>query len=204
MQLRDYFDFSFLTYEPFFPLYVFLSFLLGSLWGSFCNVAIYRMPVGQSTVTPRSYCYSCGSMISGWDNIPLISYLILRGRCRTCRVPFSARYAGIEFISGCLYMALFVQFWFCWALPLYFVFTSLLLIATFTDIDHWIILDRISLGGFVAGVAEGQCRKHRGCPKTDRHVLGSGRYRHGCSGCGGVQRMAERRVRAGRQSPLRR
>jgi leader peptidase (prepilin peptidase)/N-methyltransferase len=136
----------------FFPLHAALLFVLGALFGSFFNVCIYRMPVGQAITMPRSYCYSCGTTIRWYDNVPIVSYFILRGRCRTCRAPFSIRYAIVEFLSAVLFLAIFWQYRFCWAMPTYLAFTGLLVIATFTDIDHWVILDRISVGGAAAGI----------------------------------------------------
>ncbi|MFW6303444.1 MAG: prepilin peptidase [Candidatus Sumerlaeota bacterium] len=126
---------------------------MGLLFGSFFNVCIYRIPSGQSVSLPGSYCYTCGSPIRGYDNIPVLSYLILKGRCRTCRSPFSARYALIELLTGCLFLAVFVTYGLSWASVQYCILTGLLLVATFTDFDHWIIPDRISYGGAMLGIA---------------------------------------------------
>ncbi len=125
---------------------------MGLLFGSFFNVCIYRIPSGQSISLPGSYCYSCGSPVKPLDNIPVISYLELRGRCRTCRSPFSARYALIELMTGCIFLAVFVTYGLSWAAVQYCVFSGLLLVATFTDFDHWIIPDRISYGGAAIGI----------------------------------------------------
>ncbi|MFP4580180.1 MAG: prepilin peptidase [Candidatus Sumerlaeia bacterium] len=135
-----------------FPFHVVFVFLFGTLWGSFFNVCIYRMPAGQSISMPGSYCYHCGTPIPGFLNVPVLSYFILGGRCRECAVPFSMRYALIEFLTGLLFLAVFLRYGFVWHLLPYIVFTSLLIVATFTDIDHWIILDRICLGGAAAGL----------------------------------------------------
>ena len=73
--------------------------VLGLLFGSFFNVCIYRIPAGQALSFPGSHCYSCGTPIRWYDNLPVASYLVLRGRCRVCRAPFSARYALIELLK---------------------------------------------------------------------------------------------------------
>ncbi|HBF33327.1 TPA: hypothetical protein DDW35_02060 [Candidatus Sumerlaeota bacterium] len=126
--------------------------MMGLLWGSFFNVCVYRMPAGQSIWLPGSYCYHCGSPVRWYDNCPVFAYLFLGGRCRDCKSPFSVRYAIVEFVTGLLFAAVFYQYQLSWAMPIYLVFTGLLLIAALTDIDNWIILDRISLGGTVAGI----------------------------------------------------
>ena len=126
--------------------------LMGLLWGSFFNVCVYRMPAGQSIWMPGSYCYHCGSPVRWYDNCPVFAYLFLGGRCRDCKSPFSIRYAIVEFITGLLFMAVFWQYELTWAMPIYCLFTGFLLIAALTDIDNWIILDRISLGGAATGI----------------------------------------------------
>lgn len=141
-----------LTAPELFAVHASFFFVLGLLFGSFFNVCIYRIPSGQAISLPASYCYACGAHIRWYDNVPVLSYLALRGRCRSCRAPFSSRYALIELLTGCLFLGVFVQFGFSWAMLTYLVFTGLLLISTFTDVDNWVILDRISLGGAAAGV----------------------------------------------------
>ena len=127
-------------------------FIVGTLFGSFFNVCIYRIPTGQSLSLPGSYCYACGVPIRWFDNVPIVSYFLLRGRCRSCRTPFSPRYALIELLTGLLFLAVFLQYRFCWPMLTYLAFTGLLLVATFTDFDHWIIPDRISWGGAALGL----------------------------------------------------
>ncbi len=136
----------------FYVIHAVYFFVMGLLFGSFFNVCIYRIPSGQSISLPGSYCYSCGSPVQAMDNIPVISYLVLRGRCRTCRSPFSSRYALIELLTGCIFLAVFVTYGMTWAAVQYCVFSGLLLVATFTDFDHWIIPDRISYGGAAIGI----------------------------------------------------
>lgn len=124
-------------------------FILGLFFGSFLNVCIYRIPLGQSIVFPNSHCFSCGLPISWYDNIPLLSYLILRGRCRNCESSFSSRYFFIELLTGALYFAVFFKFRYSFATLFYIGFVSSMIVATFTDIDHWIIPDRVSIGGLI-------------------------------------------------------
>ncbi|MBN1867568.1 prepilin peptidase [Candidatus Sumerlaeota bacterium] len=137
----------------FFPIHAAFFFAIGAFFGSFFNVCIYRLPAGQSLSFPRSYCYSCGTTIPWHDNVPVLSYFLLGGRCRVCRAPYSARYMLIELLTGFLFLGVFLQYRFAWVVPVYLVFTGLLLISTFTDIDNWVILDRVSLGGAAAGIA---------------------------------------------------
>lgn len=126
---------------------------LGFFFGSFLNVCIYRVPAGLSIVWPGSHCYSCGTPISWYDNIPLLSYLILRGRCRYCNSSFSIRYFLIEFMTGIFFGLTFYYFRYTFATPVYIVFVCLLIVATFTDLDHWIIPDGVSLYGSLFGLA---------------------------------------------------
>ncbi len=143
-----------------YPLHVAFWFVFGSLWGSFFGLCVARIPAGQSIVLPNSYCFSCGQSLRWYDNLPLLSYWILRGRCRDCGTTFSIRHFMIELISGLLFAWVFIAFvpkdhlasGYVPTLPVAWVFTGLLLIATFTDLDHWIIPDSISLGGTVLGL----------------------------------------------------
>lgn len=139
--------------------WAFMVFFVGLFMGSFFNVAIYRTPLGLSVNTPRwSFCFRCGTNIRWYDNLPIISYLLLRGRCRSCGAPFSARYAGIELLTGLLWLAIFVvnnptwELPFQWATLWHLAFVSMLLIGTFTDLDHWIIPDGITIGGTIAAL----------------------------------------------------
>lgn len=140
-----------LTAPEFYGLQAAFFLLIGACLGSFFNVCIYRIPAGQPLLFPGSHCYHCGKAIKAWDNIPVLSYFLLNGRCRNCAAPFSMRYAAIEALTALLFLALFQQFGFQWPLWTYLTLTGLLLIAAFTDIDHWIIPDRISLGGTLIG-----------------------------------------------------
>jgi leader peptidase (prepilin peptidase)/N-methyltransferase len=92
------------------PLFTAMAGLFGAVWGSFFNVCIARIPAGQSIVRPGSRCASCGTPIRPADNIPLVSYLLLRGRCRACKQPFSARYPLVEALAALIALALWVTF----------------------------------------------------------------------------------------------
>lgn len=136
-----------------------MMFVFGSLFGSFFNVCIYRIPRGVPLALPPSHCYQCGRRIRWFDNIPLISYWALGGRCRYCKIPFSMRYFGIELLTAGLFAIVFMRY--CspapeigYSLVIFpgIILTSFLIISSFTDIDHWIIPLRTSLGGAVAGV----------------------------------------------------
>ena len=125
----------------------FLVFLFGLCIGSFLNVCIYRLPQSKSIVHPRSMCPSCGTLIRFYDNIPILSYIALRGKCRYCKAPISFRYPVIEFISGILAVGIFIKYGIAFETVIYYTFVSILLVITFIDIDHQIIPDVITLPG---------------------------------------------------------
>ncbi|MCR6654893.1 MAG: prepilin peptidase [Opitutus sp.] len=132
----------------FFPA---VLFVFGACIGSFLNVVIYRLPAGKSVVTPGSHC-RCGQPIRWHDNIPILSWLILRGRARCCGAAFSVRYPFVELLTGLLFLACWFAFPPAKALVGCF-FVSLLVAATFIDLDHFIIPDVFTIGGAVTGVA---------------------------------------------------
>jgi leader peptidase (prepilin peptidase) / N-methyltransferase len=129
-----------------------IIFAFGLIIGSFCNVVIYRLPHGKSIVAPGSQCRSCGSPIRPWDNIPLLSYFLLRGRCRFCKEAISTRYPTIECISGMLFVLLYLKFGLSMTFFLYAFLTSALLIVALIDLDHRIIPNIITLPGMAVGV----------------------------------------------------
>lgn len=133
------------------PIAIFV-FLWGLIWGSFLNVCIYRIPAGKSVVKPGSHCYTCGSPVTWYDNIPIFSYMALRGNCRLCGTHFSPRYLMVELLTGLLFLAAFAVFGIQWQTPFHMVFLSLLIVGTFTDVDHFIIPDSITLGGMVFAI----------------------------------------------------
>ena len=128
-----------------------LIFIFGLCIGSFMNVCIYRIPLSKSIVTPRSMCPGCNSLISACDNIPVISYILLNGKCRNCGIPISLRYPLVETISGLTALAVFMRFGISAEGLIYFTFISALAVITFIDIDHRIIPDTISLPGIPIG-----------------------------------------------------
>lgn len=127
-------------------------FLFGICIGSFLNVCIYRMGREQSIVRPSSRCPHCGKPIRPRDNIPLLSFVLLRGRCRDCGRKISPRYFLVELLTGVLFVALYNSFGFSPHGFAYAALVSGLIVATFVDFDFRIIPDEISLGGIVAGV----------------------------------------------------
>lgn len=124
-----------------------IIFLFGLIIGSFLNVCIYRLPKSKSIVFPGSSCTQCGAEIPFYDNIPVLSYLILKGKCRFCKTSISFRYPLVEIISGLMAAALFLKFGLTPEMPVYYVFIASLLVVTFIDIDFQIIPDVISLPG---------------------------------------------------------
>jgi len=122
--------------------------------GSFLNVCIHRLPKRQSVVIPRSYCPDCGRFIRWYDNIPLVSYLLLGGRCRVCKRLISPRYPLVEALTAVLSVLVYVKFGLTWAYVFYFLLLAAPLVAvTFIDLAHKIIPDTITLPGIVAGLA---------------------------------------------------
>lgn len=131
--------------------YVFF-FLLGAIFGSLGNVIIYRLPREESIVTPRSHCYSCKKTIPWYDNIPILSWFILRGRCRNCKAPFSFRYPLVEFITAVLFALSYHYAGLTWSLAEYLPFVFGLVVCTFIDLDHMILPDEFTLSGIVIGL----------------------------------------------------
>lgn len=126
-------------------------FILGALIGSFLNVCIYRIPAGESIVTPPSRCPNCGSFIRWYQNIPVFSYLVLGGKCGSCRVRISWRYPFIEALTGALFVLVYFSFDFSAATVVYWLLVAALVVITFIDLDHQIIPDVISLPGIIIG-----------------------------------------------------
>jgi leader peptidase (prepilin peptidase)/N-methyltransferase len=128
-------------------------FLFAICIGSFLNVCIYRMGREQSIIAPASHCPSCKHPIRWYDNIPLISYIVLRGRCRDCHGPISLRYFLVELLTGVLFLMLYHRFGLSVSFFVFAVFVCGLIIATFVDVDFQIIPDEVSVGGLVVGLA---------------------------------------------------
>jgi leader peptidase (prepilin peptidase)/N-methyltransferase len=140
----------------------------GLIWGSFLNVVIYRVPLGMSVVAPPSHCPACGKPIAAYDNIPVLSYLLLRGRARCCGAPMSARYPLVELIGGALSLAIVERILLPnpWvplgrALAIYasdFALSMALVAAAFIDAEHMYLPDAVTLGGAFVGVATASLR----------------------------------------------
>jgi leader peptidase (prepilin peptidase)/N-methyltransferase len=150
-------------------------FALGCIIGSFLNVCIYRMPLELSIVSPPSHCPHCKYAIPFYLNIPLVTWLVLRGRCKNCGAPISPRYFIVELLTGVAFLG-------CWlefggkspALALVFaVFLAGLIVATFIDFEHFIIPDEITFGGMVAGLVASFFLPDL----HDAHTLGEGMFR---------------------------
>ncbi len=120
--------------------------------GSFLNVCIYRLPREESILSPRSHCPHCRKSLAWYDNVPLVSYLILKGKCRYCGGRIRARYFIVEFLTALLFLLLLGKFGLSFELPIYLIFTCGLIIATFTDFEHWIIPDVVTYPGIILGL----------------------------------------------------
>lgn len=130
-----------------------LFFVLGAIVGSFLNVCIHRIPRDRSIIQPGSCCPACNAPIKFYDNIPFLSYLILRGRCRKCGKTISVRYLLVELIAAVLFPLLYVVFGLSFDLPVALAFLCLLIVISFIDLDFRIIPDTLSLGGLLLGIA---------------------------------------------------
>lgn len=129
-----------------------IVFVFGAMVGSFLNVCIARLPKGESIVRPPSHCSKCNDPIQLFDNIPIISFLILRGRCRSCRERISPRYVFVEALAGVMAVALYFQFGLSLAFFTAFTLVAALIVISFIDLDVRIVPDVISLPGIAVGV----------------------------------------------------
>lgn len=125
----------------------------GACIGSFLNVCIYRLPKNESIIAPRSFCRNCKTPIKWYDNIPVLSYIFLGGRCRNCKVRISIRYPLVELITATLFLALYLKFGFSIELLKYCFLFSLLIVASFIDIDYHAIPVHLCFLGIVFGLA---------------------------------------------------
>lgn len=127
------------------------SFCLGACVASFLNVVIWRVPRGESIVRPPSHCPKCGAPVKWWQNIPVLSYLALRGRCASCKEAISPRYAAVEALGALLFVVALARYG-AFA-PFAWVWISLMIAGAFIDIDHKVLPDFVTAGGMVYGVA---------------------------------------------------
>jgi leader peptidase (prepilin peptidase) / N-methyltransferase len=134
------------------PVFASAIFLLGLAFGSFLNVCIYRLPLGLSVVKPRSACPKCKQPIAFYDNLPVLSWLILGGRCRRCKTGISSRYLLIELLTGLLFVACYWRFGLTLATLKYCTFSFLLLGLIFTDAETKLLPDKLTLPGIVLGL----------------------------------------------------
>ena len=139
--------------------YLFI-FLLGACLGSFANVIILRYPNGQSLL-PRSSCTSCGSPVPWYHNIPLISYFVLRGRCHSCKSPFSVRYVFVEYLMALLFLATYFYYGHQIMTIEYLILIFGLVVASFIDLDHMILPDVITFTGMALGLVGGLLNPER-------------------------------------------
>lgn len=129
-----------------------IVFVFGTLIGSFLNVCIVRIPSGQSVISPPSHCPKCNHGVAFFDNIPLISYIFLRGRCRACGETISPRYFLVELLMGTFAIALFERFGLSFSFFVSFLFVAALIVISFIDLDIRIVPDVISLPGIICGL----------------------------------------------------
>lgn len=128
--------------------------LFGLVTGSFLNVCIHRMPQeGYSLIRPGSHCPQCNKLVFWYDNIPLLSYILLFGKCRFCKAKINPRYFIVELLTGLTFLVLFKYFGFTYNFFVFSIFLCGLIVSTFIDIQHRIIPDEISVGGIVVGLA---------------------------------------------------
>lgn len=120
--------------------------------GSFANVIIYRLPRGENIAWPGSHCPKCQAPIRWFHNVPIFGWLVLRGRCASCKQPISYRYPLVELLMASLFLALYLHVGIEWRLIEYFLFVFGLVVITFIDFDHMIIPDVFSLSGIVIGL----------------------------------------------------
>jgi leader peptidase (prepilin peptidase) / N-methyltransferase len=135
------------------PLFASAIFLFGLAFGSFLNVCIYRLPLGLSVVSPRSACPGCKQPIAFYDNLPVLSWLILRGRCRHCKTRISPRYLFIELLTGLLWLACYWYFGVTISTIKYCVFSFLLLGLICTDAETKLLPDKLTIPGLALGLA---------------------------------------------------
>lgn len=149
--------------------------VLGALLGSFANVIIYRLPKEESIVNPGSHCYACQKPVAWYDNIPIFSWFVLRGKCRKCQAPFSFRYPFVELLMALLFAASFYKLGMTWTLVEILIFVFGLVVCTFIDLDHMILPDEFTLGGLALGLIGALLSPERGFwPALGGAAMGGG------------------------------
>lgn len=130
-----------------------LAALFGLVIGSFLNVCIYRLPRDLGVVTPRSFCPECGAPVAAFDNIPVLSYLLLRGQCRTCRLPIGWRYPFVEVITATVFALVGQRYGVSPPGLKWIIFACLMIVLFFTDLEERLLPDELTLGGLLIGIA---------------------------------------------------
>lgn len=145
------FTFETATGLPEFIGYLFV-FLIGAIIGSFLNVVIHRVPLEESIVFPNSACPKCHQPIKSYDNLPILSWLILGGKCRNCKNSISPRYPAVELLTALVFLLVYWQIGFNWYLPICLIFTSIIVSLVFIDSEHMILPDVITIPLFFLAV----------------------------------------------------
>jgi len=135
----------------------FFSFCLGACVASFLNVVIWRVPRGESIVSPPSHCPKCNAAIKWYQNIPILSWLALRGKCANCKAPISPRYILVELVGGLLFLAVFVHYftpywWGAFFILKNWIWVALMIVGSMIDFDHKLLPDFSTVGGMVLGL----------------------------------------------------
>lgn len=128
------------------------SFVLGAMVGSFLNVCVHRLPAGESVIRPRSRCPKCLNSIAWYDNVPVVSWLMLGAKCRHCGQPISWQYPLVEVLSGLIFFGIFWRFGLVLATPIYMAVAAGLIVVTFVDLTTWTIPNEITLPGVPIGI----------------------------------------------------
>jgi len=129
-------------------------FILGAIIGSFLNVVIYRIPLGKNIAFPQSYCPSCNTPLKWWHNIPIFSWIFLRGKCYFCHAPISKRYPIIELLSGMLFVIIYFKIGLVWYLPFIFASFASLLALSMIDFDHMAVPDSVNLAALIFALVQ--------------------------------------------------
>lgn len=143
-------------------VFALIFFGFGSIFGSFGNVLIHRIPLKKNIAWPGSACPKCQTAILWRDNIPILSWLLLKGKCRSCQAPISKRYPFVEFLTGLAFAALFIRLGFSWTLLEFLVFAFGLIVVTFIDLDHMILPDIFTWPGMGLGLLGAALNPERG------------------------------------------
>ena len=132
-------------------MFYFATFIFGSIWGSFCNVCIYRLPNNESVIKGRSFCPSCKNQIKWYDNIPFLSFIFLRGKCRNCGNKISFQYFLVELLSGISFLAIFFLYGISITTLLLIILSIFFIIIFFIDLKHYIIPNELTFPLMVIG-----------------------------------------------------